>query len=524
MGISSSKTKTKSTPYAPAVGAINAGLTSSQDVFNQNQPILAKNAGMAQDAFQQLSNSGAFQTSPYVANAQQDATAISNGAFLNNNPGAGTYANIQNSTNPSLGALTGLANNPQQNPALASLSGLANGQGNNPATGLLSAFANGGGAGSDVLNSIAGGSYSNPSDAYSSSVTGGKYLNNQPSQGVYDNLLSSDYLKGNPYIDQIVAQTNADASKAVNQRFASAGQSMGVSSALGDVLSNNLAKNENTLRYNNYNDASNRQLAAAGQSDSVWSGERNRMQDSNSLISSNYNTGQANRLSAANSLASNSLGAAGQLGSQFNQGQSNQISAAGTLGSLFNQGQQNQAAAANSLGSQFNQQQQTQLAAGTQADASRNASIQQILASLGLTGQLSDAQYAGVDPALNVLQTASTIPYVGLNAYANAINGLAGDYGTKTTTATPSTFDQIKNGVKTAAQVGAAFSDRRLKTDVARVGEASDGLGIYTYRYTFGGPSQMGVMADEVAKLRPEALGPVVEGYATVDYSKLGAF
>lgn len=32
---------------------------------------------------------------------------------------------------------------------------------------------------------------------------------------------------------------------------------------------------------------------------------------------------------------------------------------------------------------------------------------------------------------------------------------------------------------------------------------------------------RIGVMADEVAKLQPEALGPTVDGFATVDYAKL---
>lgn len=64
------------------------------------------------------------------------------------------------------------------------------------------------------------------------------------------------------------------------------------------------------------------------------------------------------------------------------------------------------------------------------------------------------------------------------------------------------------------------FSDRRLKTNVQRLGERPDGLGVYSYDYVFGG-SDIGVMADEVARLRPEALGPTIRGYATVDYGKL---
>lgn len=65
------------------------------------------------------------------------------------------------------------------------------------------------------------------------------------------------------------------------------------------------------------------------------------------------------------------------------------------------------------------------------------------------------------------------------------------------------------------------FSDPRLKTDVRRVGTEADGLGVYEFRYAGSGPLLTGVMADEVAILRPWALGETREGFATVDYTRL---
>ena len=68
----------------------------------------------------------------------------------------------------------------------------------------------------------------------------------------------------------------------------------------------------------------------------------------------------------------------------------------------------------------------------------------------------------------------------------------------------------------------AALSDRRLKTDIKLIGKLSNGLNIYTYRYKAGGPTIMGVMADEVAVIKPQAYIPNAVGdYAAVDYSKL---
>lgn len=65
------------------------------------------------------------------------------------------------------------------------------------------------------------------------------------------------------------------------------------------------------------------------------------------------------------------------------------------------------------------------------------------------------------------------------------------------------------------------FSDPRLKRDIVPLGMRSDGLGIYAYNYVWGGQPQIGVMADEVDLLRPDAAGPKVLGFGTVDYARL---
>lgn len=82
----------------------------------------------------------------------------------------------------------------------------------------------------------------------------------------------------------------------------------------------------------------------------------------------------------------------------------------------------------------------------------------------------------------------------------------------------PSTVGSIASTVGGLASI---FSDRRLKTAIRKVGEFADGLGIYTYRYIGQTNRIRGVMADEVAKLRPWALGRTVAGYSTVNYGAL---
>lgn len=62
-------------------------------------------------------------------------------------------------------------------------------------------------------------------------------------------------------------------------------------------------------------------------------------------------------------------------------------------------------------------------------------------------------------------------------------------------------------------------SDRRVKTDIRRVGTLDNGLPVYSYRYKWGGPSQIGLMADEVEAIHPEAV-VTVNGMQMVNYEE----
>jgi outer membrane immunogenic protein len=74
----------------------------------------------------------------------------------------------------------------------------------------------------------------------------------------------------------------------------------------------------------------------------------------------------------------------------------------------------------------------------------------------------------------------------------------------------------------TSSCTGCVISDRRLKRDIVLVGRLKDGLGIYRYRYLWSDAVYVGVMAQEVALDRPDAVVRGTEGYLRVDYSKLG--
>lgn len=108
---------------------------------------------------------------------------------------------------------------------------------------------------------------------------------------------------------------------------------------------------------------------------------------------------------------------------------------------------------------------------------------------------------------------------LGLSNQGLQSGGLVANAGQRQIGGQPSTAGSIASTIGGIASI--FKSDRRLKTDIEKLDEFSDGLGIYTYRYKDGDERMIGVMADEVEHLRPWALGPVVDGFATVNYDAL---
>ena len=78
----------------------------------------------------------------------------------------------------------------------------------------------------------------------------------------------------------------------------------------------------------------------------------------------------------------------------------------------------------------------------------------------------------------------------------------------------------LAQGVGTAAAAAIPFmmSDKRLKTDIEKVGKTNAGLPIYTYKYKGDNKTQMGVMAQDVEKKTPKAVKEV-GGFKAVNYA-----
>jgi hypothetical protein len=165
--------------------------------------------------------------------------------------------------------------------------------------------------------------------------------------------------------------------------------------------------------------------------------------------------------------------------------------------------------------SQANNDQNNQLAltsrgqAFGEALATRNQPLNEITALLSgsqvsnpgaVSSPTPQAQVGGVDYTGLVSQNYQT-------EAANAGGALGGLFG-------------LAGSLGSAGIKAGMFSDIRLKTDITRVGTLDNGLPVYAYRYKAGGPMQIGVMAQEVAQIRPEAVMiDDASGYLMVDYS-----
>jgi hypothetical protein len=112
----------------------------------------------------------------------------------------------------------------------------------------------------------------------------------------------------------------------------------------------------------------------------------------------------------------------------------------------------------------------------------------------------------------NYLGQLGNLAGIGQNA-----GSLVANVGNRSTGGGPSTAGAIAS---TVGGIASIFSDRRLKHSAVRIGQMSDGLGIWRFFYVGGVKEFIGVMADEVAKLRPWALDRTIAGYQTV---KMGA-
>ena len=147
---------------------------------------------------------------------------------------------------------------------------------------------------------------------------------------------------------------------------------------------------------------------------------------------------------------------------------------------------------------------QGQTEAGTEAglaSGAQSAALQGAQAQLQAGGVQQQTQQAQDSALYNQFQQQQSYPFQTAQFLANIAEGTGALSGNTTTGTAP----------------GSIFSDERLKEDIRPIGKTNDGQTIYSYRYKGEQHHQIGLLAQEVEKKHPDAVG-LAGGYKTVNY------
>lgn len=141
----------------------------------------------------------------------------------------------------------------------------------------------------------------------------------------------------------------------------------------------------------------------------------------------------------------------------------------------------------------------------------------------GLVPSIENASYEPLDRAYQYGATGALLPLEAAALNSNSVGGLLGQYQNQTGTQKTS-GGLLGDIIGTGAQFGSAAimaCDERLKENIEWIGATEGGVPLYKFDYIDGRKGVIGPMAQEVAKLQPAAVGPVIDGFMTVDLGEL---
>ena len=197
-----------------------------------------------------------------------------------------------------------------------------------------------------------------------------------------------------------------------------------------------------------------------------------------------------------------------------NLNQQQNLAMGNTLSNIYNQGYgQALGAAQQQQGVNLAAEQANlarQMAGGAQlanlGTAAQNAALTGAQAQIGAGTLEQQTEQAGIEALYNQFQQQQAYPFQVAQFLANIAMGTGALSGSTTTSTQPAPF----------------WSDRRLKSDIRRIGQTDDGMPIYKFKYKGDDKEQthIGLMADEVEKKRPDAVGLHPNGYKYVDYDR----
>lgn len=175
------------------------------------------------------------------------------------------------------------------------------------------------------------------------------------------------------------------------------------------------------------------------------------------------------------------------------------------------------------LSNNYNTGQQQQIQAGALAPNLAGQDYTDLQNLLNVGGAYDSQAQQYTQDALNRWNFTQQQPWNNLQNYAGAVSGLGSLGGT---TSSAGTQTQPSQGLMPTL-AGAAgmllpmvlgFSDRRMKHDIHRVGTSRNGLPVYAFKYKGDNVVHIGLMADEVEKVKPEAVIDTTLGFKAVNY------
>lgn len=360
-----------------------------------------------------------------------------------------------------------------------------------------------------------------------------------------------------PQLDQLYARSQAPSAAETNLSGIAAGDSL-------DPTKNAIFQNLVKTASDNALQATKEQFAASGRyGGGAFAGATTKaVNDTQSqLYASQYNT-EAQRQLSANSQIDAARQAASSLGLGITNaksgvestnnsqrlagaqlGQAQQAAEAGVRGQVLSGDEFNSqlgvTKAQGYIGAgQTGQSQALQAASMLPAlDAARYAPGQ-IQSNIGSVLQGQDQ--SNIDAAMQSYGEVQDTPWNEISRYAGLMGGIGGmggtqdSYGKKTQKTDPGVVNSILGAGSSIAGMGAnlgkaapflsmlGLSDERAKENIAEVGALHDGQTVYRFTYRGDPRVRIGLMAQEVAQVLPEAVGPMpgMGGLLGVDYGR----
>lgn len=138
-------------------------------------------------------------------------------------------------------------------------------------------------------------------------------------------------------------------------------------------------------------------------------------------------------------------------------------------------------------------------------------------------GQQQAMQQAQLSEQVQKFINEQLIPFAAAQDVASMAFGMPGGSTKSVSSAPGNPMAGLNAGASVLSALPALFkgSDRRLKENIGEVGRLFDGLIVYVYSYKNETQRRIGLMADEVRKLYPEAVRVNSDGYMTVNYTNV---